>query len=960
MSIRTITAPGVQINEIDRSDYTPAMTGTKCLVMGFGNQGEDYIPMEFTSTAAWLNYFKEPDNEAERYFYHACKEVIDNNGVLYAVKLPYENEARGKYVYHQYDVDKQVSQLKSTYDVISANTQFSDKLDTYFTYANDGLRYIIDQYVNNIKIKNALKTIKLQDTTTELSTVFEAWTLAKRIDTKIEQAGITVEADIYAAETVADINEWIIDVCDRYDDIAASLSSPSLSTLGDYEEILNTLDDFAILAGALTTKDLSEYESVVEMLQDDTQIWKDVSAKTILETIQYLNYTSPDLSAADAAYFIDKFNQTLTLKYITDSVGYEEFYDEAVEKNTPSGPQYNQYSLLTDVDSNIRDYLTIKASFEQPGLIEDTDVDEYRTAEKTPGSNKIIIIDKTRGKYGKIAEDKRKGTQVELAGIIPVITTAANAMQAQSILDLPERFVYDYEPISGVATLKTEDINSNILSAEDIVKKFNTSVLDSALGETALGLDTVSKDAGTFFESLEIKDDGHLDSNTLKKIGVVVYRAFIDPQNGNKINFEAIEAFCGSLDKNAKNPTTGVSEFIDTIVNTQSQYINLFSNCFTATSTASSWKNVDILAIPPTSFPSLGFYKDMCKEDIDLASSIYQGIDKVTEKISDINERQIDIIVDAGVSNIAQYLQNVFGGGKGHYDPTSVDASGWTLTKDADAKVWKTVCQKYNNICQNVRKDCMFIADGLRPLVIKGTQKIIRPSKPTNTLDSNVLPYLKFMTGLNTNYGAGYCNWFEKADDFNGQFFWCPPSIQACGIYIYTDLNANYWDAPAGLNRGVVRTATDCSFSPTPKQAGVIYEKNWNYAINYPEDGIVLEGQKTFQVKPSAFDRVNVRRLFLRLERQAYLVARYYVYEPNNAYTRQRLVDALDPDFKAAKIGGGIYDYKIVCDESNNTSNTIDNNELHVSIALKPTKTAEYIIVSFIALSTGGSFDEVM
>jgi phage tail sheath protein FI len=121
----------------------------------------------------------------------------------------------------------------------------------------------------------------------------------------------------------------------------------------------------------------------------------------------------------------------------------------------------------------------------------------------------------------------------------------------------------------------------------------------------------------------------------------------------------------------------------------------------------------------------------------------------------------------------------------------------------------------------------------------------------------------------------------------------------------------------------------------------------------------VLEGQKTLQTKPSALDRVNVRRLLLRLERATYKVLRYVVYEGNTAYMRQRVVDLLDPYFKEAKIGGGLYDYKIICDESNNTPTTIDRNELHISIGVKPVKTIEFIICNFVILSTGASWDEM-
>ena len=139
-----------------------------------------------------------------------------------------------------------------------------------------------------------------------------------------------------------------------------------------------------------------------------------------------------------------------------------------------------------------------------------------------------------------------------------------------------------------------------------------------------------------------------------------------------------------------------------------------------------------------------------------------------------------------------------------------------------------------------------------------------------------------------------------------------------------------------------------------------MYEKNLNYAVNYPDDGIILEGQKTTQVKPSALDRVNVRRLMCRLERATAQVAKYFLYEGNTAYTRQRVVDAIEPYYKEAKLGGGLYDYKIVCDESNNTPTSIDRNELHISIGVKPVKAIEFIEIAFYIGSTGASWEEIM
>jgi phage tail sheath protein FI len=254
----------------------------------------------------------------------------------------------------------------------------------------------------------------------------------------------------------------------------------------------------------------------------------------------------------------------------------------------------------------------------------------------------------------------------------------------------------------------------------------------------------------------------------------------------------------------------------------------------------------------------------------------------------------------------------------------------------------------------------MAIIDVPRNLVLKTNQKFIRKTKPENTFTNTIGPKLKYITGLNSSYLAVYSNWTRVFDGWSGNNVWMPPSIKATGIYIRTDITANIWDAPAGLNRGTITETNDLSFNPRPKEADLLYTKSFNYARLYPLEGAILEGQKTSQVKPSAFDRVNVRRLFLRLERFVYQVSRYYVMEPNNEFTRRSLVAAIEPQFASVKAAGGLYDYRIVCDETNNTAQVIDNNELKVAILLKPVRTAEFILVDFIATRTDANFDEFL
>ena len=751
-------------------------------------------------------------------------------------------------------------------------------------------------------------------------------------------------------------------------------------------------------------------------------------------------------------------------------------------------------SALVEADPELNEVAIIRGG-KTPILYDLSAIDEFRTDEAKVPANTFLIVDTTGATYNRVVEDDRKGMKREVIGIIPVVTTAANALYAQNYINLTQLSdIHKFESIgtSSLLALKAVDANGEILTIDnnemsttgllssDLVKYIgcdsyfhnveqisvnllttDTSIQDSiascliaypltggndfsnegdainyipyvavrlsaqesdfsvscdestssysivsaSLSTVAISQDdliaqkeileknnysidelsalfgyhgkdmddsvpaTIALEAASFFPTIQPASDGEgLDPEHLKDIGVVVYKAYLDPSEGNKVSVEPVEAYAGSLYKDDKDPNTGVTKFIDTIINSQSQYINFFSNCFSAPAAKKYYKDkCDILLAPPMPGAVLGLYSPMTKKDISISKSILDGMNKAFDKVSDINERDIDIVPDAGVSNIASYIKAIFGE-KGPYDLSITDDLGnsllgmWTCKKATDphVKMWKTILMKHDTFCKNVRKDCMFVADGMRPLVLQGQKKIVRDTKPSNSIDKDILPYIPAICGMNTNYGAGYADWFEQADDYTGDFFWCPPSIKATGCYVNTDLNFEYWLAPAGLNRGII-AATDVAFSPNDKQAGAFYEKNWNYAINYPQDGIVLEGQKTFQAKPSALDRVNVRRMLLRLERQVYKTVRYFVYENNTAYTRQRIIDAIDPILKACwqSGNGGLARYKIVCDESINTPNVIDNNELKIAIGVIPNKSAEFLMIDWIVGSSGASWEEL-
>lgn len=362
----------------------------------------------------------------------------------------------------------------------------------------------------------------------------------------------------------------------------------------------------------------------------------------------------------------------------------------------------------------------------------------------------------------------------------------------------------------------------------------------------------------------------------------------------------------------------------------------------------------------------LGFYPEMA-EPIITYTEIAQSLNKMYDTFGDLNSTTIDVVVDAGLSNIAQFVKQVYDPSAddgedigGRYEPVRESAT-YKFNKYTDISYWKTIVFKFDTFCKSIRKDCMFVTDSPRHMILNGNKPVVRKSKKDTSVDVNIIPYLTKITGFNTSYGAGYINWYKTVSDYTGDTLWVPPSIIAAGTYILTDRDYNWWDAPAGQKRGVVNMA-DVAFNPNMKQAGEIYDVAWNYAINYQGEyinGIVQEGQKTFQSYHSAFDRVNVRRLFLRCERYVYFASRAFLYEPNTAYTRKRYVDTITPFFESIKQRGGMYDYKIICDESNNTPETIDRNELRVKIGIQPVKTIEFILVDFVASRTGSDWSEL-
>lgn len=480
--------------------------------------------------------------------------------------------------------------------------------------------------------------------------------------------------------------------------------------------------------------------------------------------------------------------------------------------------------------------------------------------------------------------------------------------------------------------------------------------------------DSISEQLMAYFPTVEFSGNGDvIDPYYSKHIGILVCNSTSDPQTDGKSNVSVLEAYAGSIYQTSRDPANGQSNFICNIVNAQSQYVRMYPMLVPSTSGYIQELN-DLPADNDNTacYIADAKYNLLSFTDADAIKTIAGGqmvtnMKIAMEKVSNVDDRQLDVIVDAGISTIAGFTDDPNGTGATMYDPSiDMDTDDVVINSSVSTENWRAVCTELISFCKDIRKDCMTVLDVPRNLVIEGNEKFIRAASPTNTFSNTIGKRLRYVTGLNSSYAALYSNWSAVIDGFSGLKFWLPASINAAGIYANNDRTGNIWDAPAGLNRGIINGIVDLAFNPNRKESDQLYTKSINYAKQYPLDGFILEGQKTTQAKPSAFDRVNVRRLFLRLERLVYNVSRYFVLEPNNAFTRQRLLDVLTPIFQAIKISGGIYSYQLVCDERNNPAEVIDRNELKVLVMVKPVRTAEFILVTFVATRTDANFEELV
>ena len=257
-----------------------------------------------------------------------------------------------------------------------------------------------------------------------------------------------------------------------------------------------------------------------------------------------------------------------------------------------------------------------------------------------------------------------------------------------------------------------------------------------------------------------------------------------------------------------------------------------------------------------------------------------------------------------------------------------------------------TVVNDLISTAGTTRKDCVVVASPSRTAVVTtGTNAAVLACNNTYTKSS---------------YLVQDNNYLKVFDKYNDEYIKIPAASSTAGLMAATDLVAAPWFSPAGSRRGRYLGITDIILSPTKAERDALYKAGINPIANIPGEGIILFGDKTNESRPSAFDRINVRRLFLGIERAIAIAGRNVMFEFNDEFTRAEFVNIVEPFLREIQGRRGITDFRVVCDETNNTAAVVDRNEFIANIFIKPARSINYVTLNFVAVRTGVEFEEVV
>ena len=559
-------------------------------------------------------------------------------------------------------------------------------------------------------------------------------------------------------------------------------------------------------------------------------------------------------------------------------------------------------------------------------------------------------------------------------------------------------------PFNDVNNVYTVNSETKVIAGNANYVQIPSVRLNFTLSADSAGLQGSVSEVLENIPSFDISSDQFDDTIT---IGVFKLRQSVFSPDTIALDYVLQESRTGSMDSNRQiNSEAGgppVSFFVEQI-NGESINVTVVTNPYISNKSASTWldlngkpkKKVRFLSVglatplegetstdyttrvgaPSATVVSLnsvygttnalyavGDYdnQDLSTKEI---GDIPSKLTLATEKVNNVDLYPINITVEAGLGTV--YVNSFNPSTDGFFDDTVPYDTMLDSLKVQNPSTLPTSVTRYNaavapflNLTEN-RKDHLFIADPITNIFVQGSNVKTLDSNE-NTFSNDIYwPLKNQFSGIDTSYACAFANCVKVSDAASNQQVWVPFSGFAAAAMANTDSNYQPWYAPAGFSRGVLTGVTDIALYPKQKQRDQLYKINLNPIAFFPSEGFVIFGQKTLQKKPSAFDRINVRRLFLNLETATRDTVKYFIFEPNTLFTRTQIINSLTPLFDNAKNTQGIYDYLLICDERNNTPAVIDDNSIVIDVYIKPVRAAEYILCNFYATRTGTNFQEIV
>jgi hypothetical protein len=945
---RTIQSPGVEIKEIDLSLRANLPIGTYVMVPGFADKGPTDEVIQVTSQSEFENIYGLPTTPAERYFYHSVRPLFNSPANILTYRLPYGAE-KGNGFGNTYGV--------LAYPSKSISISQTGVGETALNSVSLSLNYNpAELTTNGLSGANFL----LQGSSGK--TYSFAFGFGGVAPVRLPSAtGAQLSASVTAGATTP--------IATILGNIPTAFSSVS----GTGNEFASIIVSDNVVTFTLSAEDLiplktnaTTQQSLLDGLSNDGDVY----------SVEQVLGTTP-AGASNFGEVLKTFNEqsddTLTIlgKPTQFQLTQEQYYD-IQNGNTFSWSNSSTFTFTGFGDIGKAAMLILN-------------------------KGQTTIDQKYQGFYIGAIDNTNLNDATDFDGILTVETVSQSAERTTNYTTLPGQRL-DFS-LSSISDNNTSTFGQDNDSISEIMENLN----DFDISDNTFD-DTISLGVFRLRQSPFTTDTIKLAFTLAESyVGTFDYHRQVQSQDGGapiKFSIETREDQSPNIQvlinenlshKNGKTyldingvPTNKIrfaSSKIDANVTTdlasRTSYFRNLSASFGAQTGAQAQTLSGVIETavtydvkPADSLYAIGTYADANAKSKELGS-IPAKLDRLFDSVENPDIYELDLTVDGGLTTINAVSEYLERGGKGKYfdDTVSVSAiNGFyksnPLEIDADAIAfrsdWKTVFDRFAQFAEFRRKDHLFIADLPRHIFVQGANfKTLDDDNKNFSLNISS-PLRAFTAVTNTSYATTYANWAKVYDTGLDDQTWVPFSGTIAATMVKTDSNFQPWYAPAGFTRGIVTGVNDLALYPKQKQRDQLYKNSINPIAFFPNEGYVIFGQKTLLKKPSAFDRINVRRLFLYLEKATQRTVKYFIFDPNTLLTRTRVINTIQPIFENCKNTEGVYDYMLVCDERNNTPDIIDQNEMVIDIYLKPVRAAEFILVNFYATRTGTNFNELI